>query len=125
MLAQLLCVLACGEAIGADLGCKKNPNLTGACYRLNGTIMESADVGWVLHVPGRPNEHYVVRPAPESNRLLPNSLSRFEERIPPESLGGAFVVCPIPEQFNQFDPGFLKFVCIESGSNIVVRLPYK
>jgi hypothetical protein len=113
--------LASATAHAADPGCRTNPHLVGACYRLHGTLMMSADVLWVMAIPGDPHRELVVRPAPGSNNWLPKALARYGREIPPNTLTADFLVCPIPEQQTQFEPGYLKFICVDAGSNIVVN----
>ena len=112
--------LVCGSALGADLGCRANPNLIGACYQDRGTLMPSADIGLVLSVPGvRPS--VVVRAAPGSDRDLPAAIESLYTDVTRTTITGDFLACPIPEQRNQFERGFLKYVCVESGSDLTIH----
>jgi hypothetical protein len=111
-------------ALGTDLGCKGNPNLTGACYATQGEVMMSADIGYVFVQKGS-DRNFVVRAAPKSIRDAPLYVwRRFDRKPPSATMTGDFVVCPIPDQPSQFTHGEVSYLCIDSASKIAMHSEY-
>jgi hypothetical protein len=104
----------------ADLGCETNPNLTGPCSLVHGTIMPTADIGLVL-ATGQQSRAIVLAPAPGSTHALSRELDRLDADWLRTTITGDFVICPIPELKNQFGPGFLKYACVVSGTHLVTN----
>ncbi len=108
-------LVPCG-AMALDVGCRGNPHLTGACYSASGEVVMSAEIGYVFGPLGR-QRGSAIRAAPESERAVPSALSRAIKPHPFWELAGDFLVCPIPEQKNQFKRHEVQFVCIASARN--------
>jgi len=94
-----------------------NPAVAGQCYLVQGTASPSADVGMVLGVQGE--RTIVLWPPPGSNVYAPPEV---EGPLDTMRVGvtGRFLVCPLPEQPNQFDRGFLRYGCISQAYDLRV-----
>jgi hypothetical protein len=92
-----------------------NPAVKGQCYIVRGTVSPSADIGMVLGVP---NERTIVLWPPRgSDDYAPREVEgRLNDLIKSNvSIDGTFLVCPLPEQPNQFERGFLRYGCISKA----------
>jgi len=104
--------LALPAAAATDTGCTQaNPVVTGRCRIVHGTVMPTADVGVILDVPGE--RTLVLSPPPRGGvRTRSKWKDPTNKWSSSDVVEGAFLVCPLPEQPNQFGRGFLRYGCI-------------
>jgi hypothetical protein len=123
MKAPILAVLmslVTSNAFAADAGCKGNPALTGRCYMVRGDVFMSGDMGPVLGPDGASHERLGIRPAPNGESDMPDSIENPLLNDLHAEIQGVFEVCPIPAVPNQFPRGYTKFICINSASGLSV-----
>jgi hypothetical protein len=118
----ILAVLMASNASAADLGCKKNPNLTGQCRFVWGSLGLSADAWFTLGTDS--GRTIIIRPAPHSrediserviNRLLRAQDQTREVEV---HLHGRFEICPIPPEKNNY--AITQYGCVASGSHLSI-----
>ncbi len=115
-----------GPAAGANTAAKRcvraNPAVTGLCYAVHGTAQMSADIGMTLGVPGQ--KTIVLWPPPGTDVYAPPEVEApLDEGPPMVSVEGQFLVCPLPEEPNQFGRGFVRYGCISRASAVTVHRP--
>jgi hypothetical protein len=97
--------------------CKGNPKVIDACYLVHGRVNLGADTIRLRLWPVRTDRLLGVAAGPNiddaADPIFPKNLKLNEDDV----IYGDFEVCP----FTQDRKGTMRFVCIESASNLVTK----
>jgi hypothetical protein len=112
-MASLLLVVTAQTALARGINCKDDPELVGPCFQLHGKLFVAN---------GTPSAR-ILRLG--TKRIL--GVSEYHKSYMPDALEGRltwddivygdYVLCP----FSHEEPGKMQFVCIQSGSRVLLE----
>lgn len=119
--AGILLLFSAGIAAAERPVCDGSPKLIGACFPVHARLSYVTPLPHLRLVTYDTRQMFAVDDGDRAGRdipRLPASVSKhFQHRWESTEVSGDYTVCPLTEP----RPDYLPLVCIESGTNLVVR----